>query len=274
MMTGDYENGLRVAEERADLIEHLNTPIYFHFARLYESHAQFFAGLFEEARSSYIELMAAFSQPNQLPVRLLCRSRLAVIDLHSGDYAAVLKNAAFLGDSLNDFHLTSHAVSRGQVHLLSADWDKADLELKKYHAFVLSHKFYELLGLPLALWGYIAYRRGDRAAALDYLAQALENGVEKGFFVSFMLAFSVLAVMLAEAGRLVQAVELYATVTAHPFARNSQWFEDLFGKPLEGLCVGLPEEAVKTAQERGQGKALREVGENYLRMIRESQWSF
>jgi DNA-binding SARP family transcriptional activator/predicted ATPase len=266
--TGDYKNGLRVAEERAAGLMRYNSRIYQNFAQLFMTHARFFAGQFEDARISYRELIAAFSHPNQVDIRLLCRFMLAIIDLHTGEYVAFMNESAFSGDTISASFRAELAVFKGMTYLLSSDWDKAEQEFNQYSDHCLSLSYLDRVGQPLALLGYIAYRRGDRQKALDYLEQSLDNGMWKGFFAVFMLALSVVAVMLAEAGKLEQAVELYATITAHPFARNSQWSEDMFGRPLQGLWAGLPPEIISAAQERGSQRQLREVGEEYLGKIR------
>ena len=80
--------------------------------------------------------------------------------------------------------------------------------------------------------GYIAYRRGNMDEAHQYLEKALTNGAKQGYFYVLDLSLAVLALIVAEAGDLEQAIELYAVATEHPFAGNSRWFEDMFGKRL------------------------------------------
>jgi hypothetical protein len=54
------------------------------------------------------------------------------------------------------------------------------------------------------------------------------------------VGLSLLALMLAEAGDLEQAAELYATVTTHPCAENSRGFMDIFGKRIAALTARFP----------------------------------
>jgi tetratricopeptide (TPR) repeat protein len=267
LMLGDYVQAFQVANEVVECTLSYNTRLNQAHAKYVLANAHFFAGQFEQARHLLDELIIAWSIPSKTPSRLFARFLLEILDLHVGDYEAFSRDTAFTGDPIDNYYRDSLRVFKGQYYLLSDDWDLAEQELVRYYKFILSIARLDMLGQPLALLGYIAYRRGDRAKALDYLAQALENGIQKGFFAVFLLALSVLAVMLAESGELEQAVELYAAVTAHPFARNSQWFEDMFGKPLKALWAGLSPEIISAAQERGSQRKLREVGKDYLEKL-------
>ncbi len=268
MVTGDYEAGLRVAEEHGVYLSRINNPFYQAIHKQYLALASYYAGNYEQARSMFRETILVLTHPIETGNRLFARYILAGIDLQLGDYTAVLSEAAFAGEAMGNYYQNAMDIIRAEVRLITGDWDGAEPKLRNYYEKVMDLPRYDMAGQPLALLGYIAYRRGDRAAALETLEQALVNGMEKGFFWVFMLALATLAVMLAEAGEQEQALELYSTVTAHPCAGNSRWFEDLFGKPLREMCAGLPSEAIEAAQERGRGRKLREVGEEYLNKLR------
>jgi DNA-binding SARP family transcriptional activator/predicted ATPase len=268
MLTGDYEAGIRVAEEHGVYLIRINNRFYQAIHKQYLALALYYAGNYAQARSMFQETILVLTHPIETGNRLFSRYILAGIDLQLGDYTAVLKEAAFAGEPLGDYYQNAMDIFRAEARLITGDWDGAEPELRNYYEKVMSLPRYDMAGQPLALLGYIAYRRGDRAAALGYLEQALVNGMEKGFFWVFMLALATLAVMLAEAGELEQALEVYAAVTAHPCAGNSQWFEDLFGTPLREMCAGLPSEAIEAAQRRGRSRKLREVGEGYLEKLR------
>ncbi len=264
MITGDYEKGLQIAEERSLLQRRFNTRRSENFAKLYMAHALLYAGQFGEAKRRYQELIADLSYPNESPIRLLCCFTLAIIDLHTGNYLNLLIDSTFSEEPLTDYYRDALGLFKGQVYLLSADWERAEIEFRQYMDQSLSLGNIDDVGQPLALLGYIAYRRGDRDSALDLQAQALANGVQYGAFGVLMLALSGLALMLAEAGELEQAVEVYAAVTTHPFAANSRWLNDMFGQPLSALCAALPAEKMAAAQERGRGQKLRQVGEKFF----------
>ena len=107
-------------------------------------------------------------------------------------------------------------------------------------------------------------------AALEHLEQALVNALQQGFYVVHAYALSILALMYAEAGEIEQALELYTTVTTHPWAANSRWFDDLFGRRLAELSTGLPAETIAAAQGRGRGRSLSAAGQEALDRLRAS----
>jgi hypothetical protein len=47
-------------------------------------------------------------------------------------------------------------------------------------------------------------------------------------------------------------VELYALVTRHPYAANSPWFEDVYGRVVARAAMTLDPAAIAAAQARGQ----------------------
>jgi hypothetical protein len=64
------------------------------------------------------------------------------------------------------------------------------------------------------------------------------------------------ALLLADAGEVERAVELYALASRYPYVANSRWFEDVVGKPVSAVATSLPQEIVATAQERGRARDL------------------
>jgi tetratricopeptide (TPR) repeat protein len=268
MLTGDYEVGLQVAKELAANQVSINTPFSQAFAMDHLGLALFYAGQYEQARLMFEQAIPAYTQPVEFGWRRFDRYILTCIDLMTGEYEAVLNGTAYVGETLNISYQNLLSLFRGLAYLVYSDIDKAEQELQQYLEEVRSQPRWDMIGQPLALLGYVAFRRGVSNKASDYLEQALVNGLEYGFFWVFMQVLSVLALMVVEAGDMEQAVELYATVTAHPCAGNSKWFEDLFGKPLREMCANLPAETVAAAQARGCGRKLRKVGEDYLKRLR------
>jgi predicted ATPase/DNA-binding SARP family transcriptional activator len=264
MLTGDYEGGLRVAKELAANQMLINTPFSQALAKDHLGLALFYAGEYEQARTLFIQAIPVYTQPGEIGWRLFDRYILTCIDLMTGEYEAVLNGMAYAGETLNISYQNLLSLFRGLAYLVYKNMDKAEQELQQYLEEVRSQPRMDMIGQPLALLGYVAYRRGESNKALDYLEQALNNGLEYGFFWIFMQVLSVLGLMYAEAGDVEQAVELYATVTAHPCAGNSKWFEELFGKPLSALAEGHPAEMIVAAQERGRRRKLAEVGRDYL----------
>ena len=273
MLTGDYEGGLRAAQEEIMILRQNGHRLDQVNILYYLAIARFYAGQYAHARTLFQKAIEALIPTPEIGYRLFCRYIMAAIDLHTGEYTAVLNGAAFAGEPIGDYYEAAHGLYMGEVFLLTADWEQAEPELRRYLEQSMSLPRLDMVGQPLAMLGYIAYRKGDLPVALHYQEQALQNGLEYGFFWVFMLALSVLALILAESGSLEEAIALYATVTAHPCAVNSKWFEDLFGKPLAELTASLPAESRTMAQKGGQGRKLRETGEVCLAGLRETPGS-
>jgi tetratricopeptide (TPR) repeat protein len=249
--------------------------------------ALFYSGQYEQARLLYEKAILGLDTAPAAIDRQFCKLILDLIDLLEGNYQAVLDDAALRGEPLLKNLKDEVFLYKAMVHLLMADQKasagkasddpevlglriQAQQELEKYLQFYRSMPRFDTIGLPLALLGYIAYRRGKLDEARQYLQDALENGLKQGFFWVFMLALSVLAVMLAESGKLEEAVEVYATATAHPCAANSRWWEDMFGRRLTALTASLPAETLAAAQARGRARSLAEAGQQYLERLRTS----
>jgi hypothetical protein len=62
--------------------------------------------------------------------------------------------------------------------------------------------------------------------------------------------------MLCDGGERERAVEVYALATRHPFAANSPWFEDTYGRQIAAAAKDLPAQAIAAARERGSARDL------------------
>jgi hypothetical protein len=61
-----------------------------------------------------------------------------------------------------------------------------------------------------------------------------------------------IAFLFAKQGDILQAVEVYALCSRYPFVGKSCWYHDVIGVYIEKATKQIPEEEVKTAQNRGQ----------------------
>jgi hypothetical protein len=61
-----------------------------------------------------------------------------------------------------------------------------------------------------------------------------------------------IALLLADAGKVEQAVEVYACASSHPFVANSRWFEDVAGAEVSTVATQLPPKVAQVAFARGQ----------------------
>ena len=65
-----------------------------------------------------------------------------------------------------------------------------------------------------------------------------------------------MALLLADAGEVERAVELYALATRYGHVACSRWYEDVVGKHIAAMSTALSPEAVTAAQERGRARDL------------------
>ena len=274
MLSGEYTTALQVIEEQAANMIRIKNRYSLLSAKQNLSNALLYAGQYDQAHE--LSTQAAALVPDLEPVGdpQFNQFILTLIDLHRGEYTAVLQEAAFGGKAISKIHQVDIGFLKAQIYLLYGEWDQAEMGLKGFYDLHRSFPHLGMIGLPLALLGYIEYRRGNFKGALDNEEVALVIGLEQGYFLVNLYSLAVLALMAAEAGELEEAVELYATVTAHPCAANSRLFIDLFGNPLSALTADLPEAIRMAARERGSRRSLASGGNEYLEKLRVHKGSF
>lgn len=281
MLIGDYQAALKAAEEEKFNRQRVGDPINQAIGDEQLGLALFFAGQYEQAGLLLERALPFFDKVSLNHYRNGCQLFLAFVELFTGRYQAVLDDVVYGGEPLSMdvsaqvdlFKAHVHLLRADQVALLSKSWEDPEAvrlyalaaqELVNYLAYLRSLPRLDWIGVSLVLLGYISYRSNRLDEARQYLEDALENGLTQGLFWVFMLALSVLAVILAEAGELEEAAELYATAAAHPCAANSRWWEDMFGRRIAALTNSLPAETLAAAQARGRARRLDEAGQQYL----------
>jgi DNA-binding SARP family transcriptional activator/predicted ATPase len=284
MLAGDYESGLRLVKEQNALRQQTNDRRYQVELQTELGLALHHAGQFEESNSLYEEVIAYYTQPEDLSVRNLCKYIMSANYLLMGYYVAVLNDEAWLGEPISDHYRAHLDHLKGWVHLLDPqvidstdrenviNYDLAKQEINSFLECVSALPRLDMLGHPLALLGYIAYRRGNMASALEYLIKALENGIRQGYYLANLTILAILALILAEHGKCEQAEEIYTIASSHPMIKNSQLFEDLFGKRIADLVCSLPSDRLDAAQVRGRTKDAISTNQTYLDLLRSGGW--
>jgi DNA-binding SARP family transcriptional activator/predicted ATPase len=106
---------------------------------------------------------------------------------------------------------------------------------------------------------------GDEVGAWSHAIQALQLYREIQLYSFFVyLTLAEIALLLADRGELIRALELFGLVTRQGYLAQSRWFAELFGKPLEAMAVGIPEKEADEAKKQGRVKDLRETVETLL----------
>lgn len=107
-----------------------------------------------------------------------------------------------------------------------------------------------MLGRSLAAAGRAKLGLGDTDAAWEDVRRALDLLSGRHYFW-LLEAVATAAAVLAARGEAGQAVELYALVRRHPYAANSPWFEDVYGRVVAQAAAALPPDTAVAAQARG-----------------------
>jgi hypothetical protein len=158
--------------------------------------------------------------------------------------------------------------------LLKGENEQAEEYAAEYNNFMRSIERMDMLTQGYALLGLAALRRGDIPQVRRNLALGLENGLEQGFYWGLQLGLSVWALLLAQRGQLAEALALYHTVMAHPFAANNRLYEDLFGAPLRELTAALDPELAEKARALGAARELRATAQEYWEKIKFGGWVY
>lgn len=141
----------------------------------------------------------------------------------------------------------------GDVLLAQGKYDEAR---EAYH---LSYQFFQSRNekgwMFTALTGLsrVELAFGNRPEAWRYAYQALQCYREVQLYTFFAyLTVAEIALLMADQGETIKALELYGLVLRQGHLANSRWFSDLFGKFIEEAAVQVPLEEQASAKKRGQ----------------------
>lgn len=94
---------------------------------------------------------------------------------------------------------------------------------------------------------------GDKAGAWSHALQALQLFAEIQLYSFFVYpTLAEIALLLADRGDIIRALELIGIVTQQGYLAQSRWFADLYGKPIEKMAAGITAEEDNEARKRGQ----------------------
>jgi hypothetical protein len=113
-------------------------------------------------------------------------------------------------------------------------------------------------------------KSGDISEAEKVIPEALEFALGQKTALYLAATLPTLALLKAEKGKTERAVELYALACREPYVANSQWYEDVFGRPITEAAATLPSETVEAAKERGRGLDLWQTAESLLQELSSS----
>jgi predicted ATPase/DNA-binding SARP family transcriptional activator len=241
--------------------------------------AYVFSGSLAQAPLPMDEALALSQVLDSPALQIYALKERAWLDAHLGKYEEAfsrarmapppLLGAAGVGegwDSIGDevpgwvaLAREAYAEAAGILEESAAKWRRArSAETREWLAW-------RLAGLGLAELGV-----GSRPAARGHLLEALEISLDMGAFIPLLHLVPVIAVVLADAGEVERAVEVYALAESHPYVASSQLFEDIAGRFVEAAAAALPPHVAEAAREQGRTLDWWETAEELLDELREA----
>jgi predicted ATPase len=127
------------------------------------------------------------------------------------------------------------------------------------------------LASNLAILGFATRKLGDKIQAHHYLAKSLQISLEIRAFRGALYGLPLAALLLADYGDIVRAIEVQALVWSFPIIANSHWCEDVAGRHLTAVANTIPANVVAAAQTRGQKRNLWTTIEELLAVFIEDE---
>jgi tetratricopeptide (TPR) repeat protein len=213
-------------------------------------------GKFEEAYALKQRELAVYQNLGDRRMIGIAHTEIGEILYHQGKYSEaedqIRKGMAGLQDRSETQYALRHRYL-GDV-LLAQGKNNAARE-----AYLVSYRFFQSVGekgwIMTALTGLsrAEFALGNCADAWEHARQALQIYSEIHLYTFFAyLSVAEMALLLAERGEAVQALELYSLVTRQGYLSQSRWFTDLYGQPLEVMVAHLSQEEQVAARTRGQ----------------------
>ena len=159
--------------------------------------------------------------------------------LYLGDYEAVRQGLTCYGHGPDGVILPNWKIIRGYLYLLDFSYELAEAD---FNGFVDHNRYIQrldVLGQGLGLLSYSAYLTRRYPESYQHLVQALENGLEHGYFIAIVISLQTLDLILAETEELEQAAALFQFLNSN-FIKRTVLFEELFGKRIRPRLGALP----------------------------------
>jgi tetratricopeptide (TPR) repeat protein len=219
-LSGKFSQADAALEEAVAICQDLGHPVLLAHIITRRAQLEVHIGRYEDARThaqmalTLVPDVRAAELPDPMVQRVLGWAAMA--------QEAYAEAAQWLGESVAIFR------SRRDVH--SREW----------------------LAWSLAALGRAAHGLGNRSEAQGHLFEALGIAVDMGAFIPLLHLMPIIPVVLADAGEVERAVELYALAESHPFVANSQLFKDIAGRFVEAAAATLASDVVAATWERGR----------------------
>jgi tetratricopeptide (TPR) repeat protein len=225
-------------------------------------------GEFAESLALKKRELVIYQEIGDLRMMGIAHAEIGEIYCHQGDYPRAeeaIRSGIMFVQELSDYELALRHRYLGDVLLVQGNSEEAR------EAYQYSYQFFQSKHDPgwmlTAITGLsrTEFALGNKAGAKAYAIQALQLYGEIQLYTFFVyLTLAEIALLLADRGELLRALEVYGLVTRQGYLAQSAWFADLYGKPLGAMAEGLPMQEIDEAKKRGQAKDLRETVETLL----------
>jgi len=232
-------------------------------------------GEFDQAHDLVAESVTIFADLGVLGQLVGARIRLGSILMNLGRYAeaqAELETALALAGEISQ-SVGFALWMLGLLAMAQAKEVQARQWLKESIAVYQEIGKRSYVGRVLAGLGHVDRALGEISLARQNLLEALRIGVDIPDINSVIAALLPIALLLADAGETVKAVELYYALAGRlPLVAQSHWYEDLYGQYFTAAATALPPDRFEAAQARGRALDLWETAESLLTELTERGW--
>ncbi|MFN2138198.1 MAG: ATP-binding protein [Candidatus Promineifilaceae bacterium] len=229
---GRLEDGQRYVEEALRLLEKGNDREQLAVAYLAMGWLLLYQGRFERARED-IERSVALYQELGLPAPLAV---LGIVYQELGRYddaQRILANevAASRARGLHvELSFAENALS--VIHLIHGRYDEALALLQESEALLKDSDLRDRRAQAPSLKGYVARASGSPGRAAANFCRAVRASLEINSIIPLLFAVPGMALLLADEGRINEALRIYAPLARMPLVANSVMRADLAGREL------------------------------------------
>ena len=225
-------------------------------------------GRFDEGQFVMDEALALYKEMGDQTGEIMVRLRLGELLAYSGSYAesrAEARRVIAMARKPNDgAWVASARANLGRAALGEGKWAEAQRCWEQNAAYNRQAGNDHTLALSLAGLGLAALRLGSRVGARYHLLEALRLATAGGNLTTPVVVLGVLSVALLDAGRIEEAMEVYAAVSQLPHFARSRFWEDIAGRHIAAAAASLPPDVVAAAQARGRARDLMETAHEVL----------
>ena len=247
-----YERADQYLMRAVEIAREMNSIERTIIASMYQGTVCLYSGKFSQAQG-ILEYCVMESAEHGLPLyQVTSLSYLAYDLLHLGKYsqaAQLIEDAFLLAEKTNDEEVVSltHMISAA-IKLVNQAYPEALLGFEEAAKTQGSRKAARIV------FGEDCWQVGLGTALLssDQIVEAQEvyGKLMHEAIVSqrqdrLLYAFVGYALLNTVRGKVERALEIYSTAANYPFVRESCWFQDVFGRPVETACSNLPEYRIR-----------------------------